>query len=1273
SNLGSTLKKQGKLEEAIASCQRAIALNPGYAEAYSNLSSALHEQGKLDEAIACCQQALAIDPNNLDAHNNMGNALEAQGKLDEAVACYRRALAIQPDSSTSHFNLGNELRAMGKWDDAVSSFERALQLKPDFAYALNGLGIALQGQGKLSQAVDCYRRALQAAPDYANAYNNLGIALQGQGKLDEAIAAYRQALQLQAEFPQVDSNMLFCYNYHPTYTADHIYTVYQDWNARCAARFALAIPTFNNLRAPHKRLRIGYVSADFSNHSVIHFVAPLIERHDKSQFEVICYYNRFINDASTARIMAAADQFIPCMAMSDDELAQRIRNDGIDVLIDLGGHTEGNRLLVFARKPAPVQASWLGFGYTTGLTTMDYLIGDPVFTPAGAEALFSEAIYRLPHTAWVYQPPAAAPEPGPSPAQRNGYITFGCLSRSERINAPMIDAWAAILQRLPTARLRLDSKNFTDDDLCRQIEAKFAVHGIAPQQLQLGYTSPVWSVYQEVDIVLDCFPHNSGTTTYEALWMGIPVITLAARPSVGRMGASIVSSIGHSEWIAADVDQYVALAVATAQDLPALLETRATLRGAMQASPLLDQAGFVGSMETAYRNMWQSWCANAPQDDGVLLQTAMELHKAGQLQQAGEIYRSMPANPDAIHLLGVMASQLGDQLLAIQTIGRAIGLNPGNAAFHCNLGGAYHALKRWDEAAASYRQALSISPNYALAHNNLGNTLKDQGRPSEAVASYQKALQLQPDYVEALNNLGAIYKDLGQLDQAVASYMQALTLRPNFPEAHYNLGNAFSSQIKLKEAAFCYETALVLKPDFYRAHSNLGLNFKDNGKISEAIACFEKALAIQPDFVEANSNLLFCHNYHPTHSAQEIFGAYQRWNQSQAQHLAPDVVASAHLDYLPDPQRRLKIGYVSGDFHHHSVMLFAGAAIEDYDRSHFEVFCYSNREIDDAQSARVKSAVDHWIPCQQLSDEAMAQRIRADRIDILIDLSGHTLGHRLLVFARKPAPVQASWLGFGYTTGLTTMDYFIGDPLLTPPGCEEFFSETIYRLPHCFAVYQPPSECPEPDALPALRKGAITFGCLSRTERINELVIDAWSAILRCLPSARLRLDSKNLRDDSLRKELEQKFIALGVAREQLQFGYTSPVWSVYQEVDIVLDCFPHNSGTTTYEALWMGIPVITLAGRPSVGRMGASILGNLGKPEWIASDCDDYVERAVKLAQDIPALAHLRTTLRQSMRGSPLMDRHGFVTELETAYRTMWAAWCEHQKQQHGKERSFA
>jgi predicted O-linked N-acetylglucosamine transferase (SPINDLY family) len=360
-----------------------------------------------------------------------------------------------------------------------------------------------------------------------------------------------------------------------------------------------------------RRLRIGYVSPDFTQHSVRHFLEPLLASHDHSRFEVFAYAELAREDAATERYRSYCDHFILTRGMSDEALAARIRSDAIDVLVDLAGHTAGNRLLVFARKPAPVSLSWLGYGYTTGLKAIDYLLTDEASAPVGSEHLFSEAPWRLPCTPYVYRPDPGMGEASSLPALSNGFVTFGTLTRAIRINHRTVRVWAEILKRVPHSRLVIDSRNFQHASMQDMMAERFTALGIARERLLIGCHSPPWDTLRAMDIGLDCFPHNSGTTLFETLFMGVPYITLAGRPSVGRLGRSILSGLEQPQWLhdwcATSEEDYIDKAVALAADLPALAQVRKDLRPLMQASALMDEAGFARQLEHAYAELFERW------------------------------------------------------------------------------------------------------------------------------------------------------------------------------------------------------------------------------------------------------------------------------------------------------------------------------------------------------------------------------------------------------------------------------------------------------------------------------------------------------------------------------------------------------------------------------------------------------------------------------------------------------------------------------------------
>ena len=581
--LGLTLRDQGKLAEAIASLQAAIGLGADFAEAHFNLGLVFQDLADRPNALRCFHQALACQPDYVDALLSLGIALKeggepaeairylrdvlridarhvhalnelglayvATGQFLEAAATFERALGLAPDLAETHNNLGTLAARQGRYAEAEANYRRALELAPDMTEGYCNLGIAQAGQGRLFDAEDAYRRSLALRPGH-DAAHNLGVVLKDQGRHGEAVENFRTALSFDADSIETYDSLLFTLNYDPDRSGEEIFAAYREFDERFGVPLRTSWRAHGNDRNPARRLRIGYVSADFCRHVVRHFLEPLLAHHDKGAVEVFAYAEVRREDDVTARFRTYADHWLSTLGLSDEALAERIRADGIDVLVDLAGHTAGNRLLVFARKPAPVSVSWLGYGYTTGLSAIDYLLTDEASCPPGSEHLFAETPWRLATPGYAYRAPEGMGEVSPLPALQRGQVTFGTLTRGVRINHRTIRVWAEILKRLPTARLVIDSGHFKEGTAQAALAARFAAHGIGAERLAIGCHSPPWDVLRGMDIGLDCFPHNSGTTLFESLYMGVPFVTLAGRPSVGRLGSSILHGVGHPEWIA---------------------------------------------------------------------------------------------------------------------------------------------------------------------------------------------------------------------------------------------------------------------------------------------------------------------------------------------------------------------------------------------------------------------------------------------------------------------------------------------------------------------------------------------------------------------------------------------------------------------------------------------------------------------------------------------------------------------------------------------------
>jgi protein O-GlcNAc transferase len=532
------------------------------------------------------------------------------------------------------------------------------------------------------------------------------------------------------------------------------------------------------------------------------------------------------------------------------------------------------------------------------------------------------------------------------------------------------------------------------------------------------------------------------------------------------------------------------------------------------------------------------------------------------------------------------------------------------------------------------------------------------GRLHEAIAIYRQLLLLLPKSVEIRVNLAAALKEAGEVNDAITILREVLSANPNSFSAWTNLGIAWRINGRLDEAIAAFEKATELKPQSPIAWNNLGLTLQDTARLDDAIRCFDRALAIDPQFAWIDSNRLYALHFHEHSDAKHLYEEHRRW---AARHADPLKNHIRPFDNDRSPQRRLKIGYVSGDFREHVVGRFLLPLLASHDKTHVEIHCYNSRAGEaDFLTKRLRSCADIWRDIANRSDDDAAQIIRDDRIDILIDLSMHMANNRMLLFARKPAPVQVTYLAYCSTTGLDAIDYRITDSFLDPPGQDDsIYAEQSIRLPETYWCYEPGFEAAEPNSPPVLTAGHITFGCLNNFCKVTPVTLNVWFELLRALPTARLILHAH---EGSHRQHLCDLAADAGVDRARISFVGFQPLqqyMEFYRHIDIALDSFPYSGGTTTCDALWMGVPVITLRGKTAVGRGGVSILSNLGLTELIAGDSDEYVNIAKGLATDLPRLTELRKSLRGKMLRSPLMEAKKFAENIESAYRRMWEGWC--------------
>jgi predicted O-linked N-acetylglucosamine transferase (SPINDLY family) len=676
---------------------------------------------------------------------------------------------------------------------------------------------------------------------------------------------------------------------------------------------------------------------------------------------------------------------------------------------------------------------------------------------------------------------------------------------------------------------------------------------------------------------------------------------------------------------------------------------------------------------------------------------AHTLHQNGLIAEAQaacrDILRKVPRHFHALQLLAITEYQRGRYDEAERLLRQALTIEPNSVAALSNRGVVLHELKRFEDALVCYDKAVAVQPDCAEAISNGANALAQLERFEEAVARYDRALAVRPSYAEALGNRANALFHLRRYDEAVASCDQALALKPNDADALANRGNALTLLRRFDEALasldkalalnpqlstawmgrgnvlvhlnrhaealVAYKNALIAKPDNVNAMVQLAQFHERHGQINEALAWYDRALAIKPDFADAISNRIFTLDLATEAGVEEQQAARKYWWR----HVGSKIAETSRFrhDNDRDPSRRLVLGYVSADFRRHSAAATFRPVLQHHDKTQFEIVCYSCSVAQDERTEEFRRIADRWVDAAQLSDRTLAERIAADKIDILIDLSGHSAGNRLGTFARKPAPVQVTAWGHGTGTGLPTIDYLFCDPVTMPQSVRHFFAEKLYDLPCIITTEAPPAGLRPADP-PVLANGHITFGVFNRMSKVSDEAVTVWADILNRVPCARLLMKDGSLDDDSVRGGLTERFAAQGLAPDRIAFlGFTprEQHLAAFANVDIGLDPFPQNGGVSTWEALHMGVPVVAKLGEVPSSRLTGAILSSLGLHDWVAHSAEDYAAIAVQRAAMPEQLRELRHALPATIANSASGNGERYTRAVEQAYRAMWQDYC--------------
>lgn len=644
-----------------------------------------------------------------------------------------------------------------------------------------------------------------------------------------------------------------------------------------------------------------------------------------------------------------------------------------------------------------------------------------------------------------------------------------------------------------------------------------------------------------------------------------------------------------------------------------------------------------------------------PEAADVHFALGLALQSNGELNQAIAAYRDAlrvrPEFAGALTNLGAALRALSRVEEAIEVLREAVRIEPQAAAHHVNLGAALSHCRRYADAEAVLRRALELNANHPQAAYNLGVALGGLGRLPEAAAAYRRAIELQPGYADAYNNLGAVCKELGEFQAAALAFDAAIRAQPNSVVGYNNAGCLLRTLGRMEQAEDMLRKGLSLGEPSAALYNNLGSVLKDAGSLNEAIECYRDALALDPRDAGIHSNLIYSLSFQSA-KGKTILDECRRWDAAHARSLL-----AGNRPHNPDPShtRRLRIGYVSGDFRDHCQSLFTIPLLSNHDHEQFEIFAYSSVERPDDLTKRIAGYADVWRDVRSLDDETIARLIRDDRIDVLVDLGMHMATARPLVFARSPAPVQVAWLAYPGTTGMSAIGHRLTDPRLDPEGFDDQYTERSVRLPHTFWCYDPLSnEAVNP--LPAKTNRFVTLGCLNNPCKLTDRTLAMWAGVMHAVPTARLLLMAPPGRP---RDRLAARLTAQGIDAARVDFQSFRPrseYLRTYHQIDLGLDTFPYNGHTTSLDSFWMGVPVVTRVGQTAVGRGGLSQLYNLGLCDLASATDEQFVRIAIELANDLSRLAELRRTLRSRMEHSSLIDASGFARDIEAAYRQMWA-----------------
>jgi predicted O-linked N-acetylglucosamine transferase (SPINDLY family)/ADP-heptose:LPS heptosyltransferase len=1226
------------------------------------------DQGLLQDALTSYEQAISINPNYARAYSNRGNVLQTLKRFSEALQSYDQALAIRPDYAEAFYNKGNTLQTINRLEDAIANYQQCLTIKANFAPALIALGAALQSLKRFDEALSNYSQALAITPeheflfgdwlytkinlcDWSDFDNNLNTLARGIEQGKKIALPFPIMVLLPSAQAQKKALQRYSEEKYPS---------------------AFLAPAL--IKHSHQKIKVAYFSSDFRNHPMSFLTAELFEHHDRSQFEVIAisYSPASDKDAMRLKMESLFDQFIDINPYTDEQAVRLCRQLEIDIAVDLNGFTAYSRPQLFAMRVAPLQMSYLGYAGTMGTTYMDYFLADAVLIPSEYQQYYAEKIVYLPNSYMINSRRVVAkkiftrvelnlPEQG---------FVFCCFNNTYKITPDVFDVWMRLLQQVQGSVLWLLEDNVS---AAKNLRREAIARGINEDSLIFAprLAMPEHLARQRLgDLFLDTLPCNAHTTTGDALLVDLPVLTCMGETFPSRVAASLLNAIGLPELITHNLADYEALALQLAKHPQQLAALKQKLAVNRVTYPLFDTVLFTRHLENAYQQMYQRYQADlAP--DHILV---------------GDAHPTTDNSVDVDELINQGNDQEDQGLLedALANYEQAISINPNYARAYSNRGNVLQSLQRFQEAIASYDKALALKPDYAEVFYNKGNALQACKQLESAIVCYERALSLKADFVQALIGLGNAQQDCKRPIKALASYDRALMITPDYAEILYNRGNLLKNLSRYEEALTDYEHALVIKPNYAEAMVACALILQEFKRFDEAIAYYDRALATKADVDYALGGSLYlkmniCQWHEVNKEQQQLENAIVKGEKAVVPMAVLSLSASAaiqkkaierfasdnHAPILSLPalvkhqHAKIKIAYFSSDFGNHPVALLTAELFERHDRTRFEIIAFSLANHKGELRTRLEAAFDQFIDVSLQSDEQVVQLARALEIDIAVDLNGFTGGCRTDIFAMRAAPIQVSYLGYSGTMGIDYIDYLLADSVLIPSEYQRYYAEKIAYLPNSYMVHDSTRVIADKKMTRTefgLPEQGFVFCCFNNAYKFTPEVFAIWMRILQQVPSSVLWLSENN--SEAVRN-LQLEANKCGVASERLIFAKRLPSLAEHlarhRLADLFLDTLPYNAHTTSCDALWAGLPVLTCTGETFASRVAASLLTAIGLPELITDNFADYEALAIELATHSEQLAAVKQKLADNRLRYPLFDTVLFTQHIEDVYQQMY------------------